>query len=425
MQTTKKARMFIFDPCFGGMTGHWESYCKRLYYELLRRGHEVKVYGEKKYKNEILGDVNFVPLFGHSPLKEIRNAFDLNLQSRYLLEDFNQIDRENFQNGDVFIFHSIFPQSLPAIIQWTKDILSTKKITTTLFFQFPPAEAKAQVSSLLKKFYYKLKRQLPGNQKNDTLDWLDNNNVRFYQSNCAYLAEVVAKGSHILYSSTDVLTKNFSLLFGLPVHYLPMPGPIPDFDAINNKDTYKIKVGYFGHSSLAKGGQFIRYLVEKALVRCPTVEFVLHINPNSETEKYLNHFKSHQYPNTTCYFGHLGQAKLQELMNEVDLIILPYSPSKYSTTPSAIFTDAMPLKKVFVLPHDSWAYREAKKYGAGATGFKKFNHRSIFKSLLEAIENFESLRENSSEAAILFSNEHNIKNYIDMFEVTLRNGIRT
>jgi len=31
MQETNSSRMFIFDPCFGGMTGHWESYRKPLF----------------------------------------------------------------------------------------------------------------------------------------------------------------------------------------------------------------------------------------------------------------------------------------------------------------------------------------------------------------------------------------------------------
>lgn len=420
MQNTKQFRIFIFDPCFGGMTGHWENYCKRLYHELSERTHAVKVFGSKKYTPEIVGEVDFIPLFTNSTANEIKGIFDLNHQAQGFAADFNKIDMALFQDGDIFIFHSIFPQILPAILDWTKQVLKQKKILTTLFFQFPPAESKVYISSLRKKIYYAFKKYWSNQRSNKKMDWLDNNIVRYYQFNSAALSQLVADGHCQLYSSTDILTKNFSLLFGLPVHNLPMPGPKINLQPnVIEKKQSKIKVGYFGHSSLAKGGQFLRFLTESTLARYPSVEFVLHINPNFETEVYLNHFKTLQHSNVHCYFGHLDQEKLQELMEQVDIIILPYSPSKYLTTPSAIFTDAMPFKKVFVLPLNSWACYEAKKHDIGTANFKKFTQSSILAALFEAIDNIEQLKEKSAQGTTSFLNEHNIQTYVDIFERTL------
>lgn len=418
-QLAKFKRIFIFDPCFGGMTGHWENYCVRLYVELVERGCDVKVYGQKKFDISITNDVRFVPTFEHTPFGSFTDIYDFYHRVALFVDDFKKIDETDFEDGDLFIFHSIFPHTFAAILEWTQDILNRKKIISSFFFQLPPSESKGYSSSLLKKLYHSAKGMLSKNIKNHNLEWFDNNNVRFYQLNSKQINQLIARNTHILFASTDVLTRNFSMMLEAPVVYLPMPGPKTDYPLPFHKEEGFIKVGYFGHSSLAKGGQFLRYIVEKSLAFHSNVKFILHINANHETAKFLEFFKTYDNPNVTCYFGHIDQEVMMTLMAQVDVILLPYAPIKYVTTPSAVFTEGMPLQKIFIIPKDTWVYQEAKKYNAGYVSFNKYTQRNIYKALQTAIENFKHLAEKSVDAGKRFYQENNITKYIDVVEDTL------
>lgn len=428
MLDANKNRIFIFDPCFGSLTGHWENYCKRLYQELIERGFQVKVFGQTQPLAGIIEKINFEPLFENSTYVTIQNVFELNFQAGLFIDDFKKVPESEFQDGDVFLFHSIFPQTFLAITQWTKDLINRKKIIVAIFFQFPPSETKKHVD-LLRKIFYRFRRFKLGEKPIKNMEWADNNNVRFYQESIADLKPLLGK-SHLLMASTEVLSRNFSALLDLPVHYLPMPGEkIPNFfnaeDSIVKESPAKIRIGYFGHSSLEKGGQFLQYLVEQTQKVYDNAEFILHINPNPDTKQYLDAFKNHQYPHVTCYYGHLESNKLRSLIEQVDIILMPYSSKKYATTPSAIFTEAMPLKKIFVIPKNTWAHDEAKKYNAGVTYFDKYNQFSILSALLSAIIDYKNLKSKSEQAAVKFYQENNMKNYIDMVESIVNTAAHT
>ena len=420
MREAVKPRIFIFDPCFGALTGHWENYCRRLYNELVSRNYIVTIFGQAESKPEIISNTVFVPHFKHLPFLTTRNTLEFEREKNKILSDLERIDINKFQSGDIFIFHSLYPQSFTAIIEWTRKIIKTKSIISTFFFQFPPSDTKEQVG-LARKIFYKLRNWYRGEIETRDMRWVDNNAVRYYQRNVANLKPLIDR-SHILMASTDVLSQNFSALFDLPVHYLPMPGEFMSAhagDEVNpiNVDFKKpITVGYFGHSSLEKGGQFLRYFVENMEAMRPDVKFILHINPNPDTEAYLKHFENVKYKNTTCYFGHIDTSKMLELMKQVDILLMPYSAKKYATTPSAIFNEGMPLKKVFILPNNTWAYDEAKKYKAGYVAFHTFTQQSIYNALVEATDNFTDLNKKSEIAGKKFYQENNMRNYIDTFE---------
>jgi hypothetical protein len=414
-------RVFIFDPCFGEMTGHWENYCKRLYTELKDRGYSIKVFGQKTFNKQIVQDLEFQPTFQHSPFVPMTNSASFEQQVNLFYSDFSKINDSEFQDGDLLIFHSIFPQILAAILRWTQQLLTKKKVISTIFFQFPPSESKNTVS-LARRIYHGFRKLYsPVKSSAKDMDWLENKYVDFYYQSISDLTQLINNGSHHLFASTDVLSRNFSALLNNQVHYLPMPGEKLNSDfapqMIQTEDGYPIiKIGYFGHSSLEKGGQFLRYIVQKTLQIYPRAKFVLHVNPNKETLQHLSYFNQISIPNVVCYHGHLEQEKMMDLIREVDIILMPYSPIKYSTTPSAMFTEGMPLQKIFVIPENTWIHDEAKKYSSGYTSFKDYSHTAILKSLVKSIIEFHKLKQKSVSAAKKFYLENNIVHYVDVFE---------
>jgi hypothetical protein len=415
-QLSKFKRIFIFDPCFGEMTGHWENYCIRLYDELVGRGCQVKVFGQSSFNPGITRHVNFQPVFVGSPFGDYTSPAHFKQRATQVLNDFKQIDEAEFQDGDLFIFHSIFPHIFAAILDWTQSVLQRKQIVASFFFQLPPSESKGRSKSAIKRLYHYLRSFLPHNLKARKLEWSNHNNIRCYQASAKPLGKLVKAGTHILFASTDLLKRNFSMMLDAPVYYLPMPGPETHYPIAKHNEQGFLQVGYFGHSSFAKGGQFLRYIVEMTLTMHQNVKFVLHINSNDETAKYLDFFKTYDNPNVTCYVGHITPEKMTELMGQVDIILMPYAPIKYATTPSAVFTEGMPLQKVFIIPEKTWVHEEAVKYDAGYVCFTEHNQQNVLDALCKAISNYDYLAQKSLIAGKNFYRENNISNYIDTVE---------
>ncbi len=414
-------RVFIFDPCFGGLTGHWENYCKRLYNELLNRQCEVIVYGQENYEKNIVGSLNFIPLFTTSPFLPAQNMQELLQIANLFIEDFNKIDIEKFQDGDIFIFHSIYPNYFKAIISWTNELINHKQILSLFTFQFPPSDTKEYVG-ILKNSYYKLRRLLMGERLSARkLQWCDNNQVRLYQKAIPDLRKLV-KRTHLLLASTDVLSKNYTLMLGLKVHCLPMPG-LSIYEAATVKsdqstDNHEvpsqvIKVGYFGHSCVDKGSALLEQIINRTLEKHENVEFHIHVNPNDDVEKYFKKIALISSSRIYLYHGHINEAELMKLINKVNIVILPYSSKKYATCSSAVFMEAITFAKVVVIPSDTWMDMISLQYDIEAYRFNNFSVNSICKALDFAIDNYcpNSLR--MEKASKLFSEENNIKVYLD------------
>lgn len=408
-------RIFIFDPCFGGMTGHWENYCKRLYQEILKRGYRVKVFGQTTFKKEIVETLNFEPFFNHLPFVDASDVFQLNHQVSSFEADLRKLDSTHFNENDLLIFHSIYPSNFLAITNWLLELSKKKSILSAIFFQFPPAGFKEKFKFSCNQKLREFKWIKSWIKSLDDVEWQDTKYTRYYQLAHETLQQLLKPHQHLLFASTQTLCQNFSTLLRSPVQLLPMPGSImKDITQATRSDNTTIKIGYFGHSSFAKGGQFLQSIVENCEKKFPNVQFILHINPNDETEPHLKIFNTKNYPHVTCHFGHLSQETISRLMQEVDIILMPYSPEKYASTPSAIFNEGMSLRKIFVLPENTWAHREAKHYQAGFVAFRKQSLKNILKSLYKTIKNFNLLKDLSFTAGANFYRTNNMSNYMNI-----------
>ena len=93
LNKTQSQRVFIFDPCFGGLTGHWENYCKRLCQEFSNRHYEVIIFGQNDFQSAMIAQLTFYPVFTTSPFLPAKNMADLESIKKLFLNDFKKIDK--------------------------------------------------------------------------------------------------------------------------------------------------------------------------------------------------------------------------------------------------------------------------------------------------------------------------------------------
>lgn len=433
-QPDEKTRVFIFDPCFGGMTGHWENYCKRLYYDLQERNYNVTIFGQSDFKSEIISDVSFVPVFASAPFQLAKSTAELRTLADAFKTDFNRITVSTFKDGDVLIFHSIYPYYFAAIVDWLTMVTAQKKVIIAIFFQFPPSESKYHVG-WRRRMYSWFRNMLNGDSSiyRDDIAWLENRHAIFYRRAAEKLDHLHSGSSCELMASCDVLATNFTRLLRHHVSSLPMPGKqLPDdfFEKAvreigEDPAARNIRVGYFGHSSLDKGGQFITAMVKNTLNKYPASKFVVHVNPNDETKDCFSEVMNMQSDRVLCLSGHLDEAQMMKSIRSVDIVVLPYSQGKYTAMPSATFMEAILLQKVLVIPEDTWMHSEAIKYDAGFVTFKKYTQPCIQDALNQAIENIDQLLPKSFTAGRRYYLENNITYYTDCFLKLLKQPVQS
>lgn len=421
MSVGKQKKAIILDPCFGRQHGHWENYCKRVYQELARLGYQVLVYGQTDNNPLITANINFIPFFSVSPFENISKRADIDTVADKILAELMCIDVNAINDDDLLLFQSIFPSNFSAILQLMASKLINKNIRSLIFFQFPAADQKNNVS-LFKNFLYRARRMLRGQwARLPKFEWCENNLTCAYLGSRSILQKLKSQPMTLVANSEN-MAKNFSIIFNEKVHSIPMPGPDKDeIEALIGgqanliSKTKHIKVGYFGHASIDKGGHFLESIVRNCLSAKSGVEFHLHLSANHEMESCFSKLLQFQHPSITYYRGHLDKSTLLKLISEVDIILLPYASKKYANCPSAVLMEALILNKVVVVPDESSLAETVTRYNAGYTCFKAFNADAISLALIQAIAQFETLQEKSLTAGQRYYNDNNIRKYTNDF----------
>ncbi len=375
-----KKPVLIFEPCLGATSGHWENLAESLTSAFSKHDFNVTLFGNKNQTQLCNENLPIKPHFDQLPYVDYNNAAIMEYTKKNYLHSFLSIHIDDFGPHPLLVFSTLFPPILEAALAWLSKLVEYDKIKPAdviFIFLFPYASSNCHQTTLLKISPF---RQL--------------------------------------YSVSSQMANCFETQYDVPVKELPMPIYPTALPPIKQKSKNEaIKIGYFGHASIDKGFFFLHPLTQ--LTYQKPVEFHYHLNTNPDTEVAAQVFKQPN-KNTHCYWGHLSKAEMTKLMTEMDILLLPYHPSVYTGMPSAMFSEALFLGKVLVIPENTWLSEQAELFQAGATTFSNHNLNSIHKALDLAVEKHETLLMLSRTAREAFHQYHNVDNFV---EIILKNRI--
>jgi len=174
-----------------------------------------------------------------------------------------------------------------------------------------------------------------------------------------------------------------------------------------------IRIGYAGHNRRDRGAHLIPGVVERVTARTSrSVCFSVHFeDPTAQVQEArllssmsLVDFRS----------GILRAEEFYDLLASMDIMLLPYEPGERTQRRgSGIFSEALALGLVMVLPGGSHLALEAARYGAGFTSYEKWDPGSIADSALAAVEDFERLEGMARAAAERWAEERRLSTFID------------
>lgn len=411
--------VYMFDPCLGVMTGHWENFCRRFHDTFVQRGVECRIFCQAETSAEIVSGMAVIPTFTRSPFIDANDPVSFAEECEFFARDFAGIDTSCFRKGDLLIFPTIFPQILKPLMAWLENLTQLVDVEVLILFQFAGGVEKDHVP-----FFRRLVqrgRSLrdaaadPARKLPRGLTWAYSPMIANYLTMKADIKRTRKNPHYRYFAASKELAHNFGKLFDLSVTAMPMPAPAVNLEALQPEAAQSeiVRVGYFGHASLEKGAQFLEPVIDKVLRSRSNVEFSLHVNANKDTVQILAPFK-HPRERTHCVHGHITQEDMLEMMKGVDIVLMPYNAAKYRTTPSAIFTECMSWGKVTVIPDNTWICNEAKAVQTGCVVFRDYNAESIATALLQAIDRFPALQMQAHEAAKRFRKRHGIDRCVDM-----------
>lgn len=417
-------RVFIFEPCLGSMTGHWESNTRRFRDEFVQRGIEVIVFCQKNPSPEILEQYNAIPVFTTHPFNPVTDKDSFEREYQQFKNDYNNIDKSLFKKGDLLLFNTIVPHTHKAVMEWLGAIVRPDGPKAVFIFMIAANDFHVNLDSWKYRLQAKLTRYKYFRKKflRRLYLWPDCDYIQFYKSYAHLFNSKNESAGYYYFSGCEEFAMNFEDILDTRVRTLPFPTithHAMGTNTIPRLDNDIVRVGYFGHSSLEKGAQFLEYVVTRTLKECKNVQFDLHINPNIHSKEILTKFAETPRENVNFFLGHRSYEELVGLMRAVDINLLPYSQLKYAGVPSMVFTEAVNAGNVVVVPNYTWLSREAEKIKGGYTLFDFYNQESIAEAVITAVKKIKRLKRKVPCGRERFLLEHNIKRYMDIIVDTV------
>lgn len=398
-------RVFALDPGLGPIPGHWATYARKLSAAFRALGLDVILCGNRRQDPLILQGLGVEPLFeltpyepyGADPHHKPTALEAFNAQRARFAADLEKLERCGLGDGDLLVFFTIYPQILGGLVDWVRAKPERRRQRVALLLQFSEEvnvyeEVRGAHGDVYYIDYYR--RIMPtGEGRNAYPAW------RYF-------------------AASPGLGDLFSTLIGKDVRPLPMPGSA-DWPAARPRDGARaVAVGVLGHTSIEKGAFLLADIIHPTLARFPAVRFNLHLSTNPDTRALDAQF-AEGGERLSILRGYVSDGEIQRLIDESDIILLPYGPRKYRVMPSAIFIQAACSGKIAVLPAGSHMHREVLLRGGGATLFREHSAAAINKALWDAIGDVDRLSQSAAAAAPVHREVNNphayVKRILDAF----------
>lgn len=378
-------RVFALDPGLGPIPGHWATFARSLSAAFRALGLDAVLCGHRQQEPHILGGLAVEPLFSLTPYERYgEDPHDppsalaaFRAQTQRFADDLEKLDSHGLSERDLLIFFTVYPQILGGLIEWVRRRPERRRQRVALLMQFAEEvnvyeKARGAHGDVFYVDYYR--RIMPAGEGRDA------------HPNWRYFA------------ASPGLGDLFSTLLGKDVQPLPLPGSAAWPPLRRRAEGGPVAVAVLGHTSIAKGGFLLPDIIEATLARFPRVRFNFHLSTNPDTRELDARF-AEGGDRLRILRGYVSDEAIQGVIDESDIVLLPYAADKYRLMPSAIFIQAACSGKIAVLPAGSHMHRELLLRGGGGTLFREHTAAAINQALWQAIEEADRLSRLAAAAA--------------------------
>ena len=400
-------KLIIADHTLVNYQGHSFAYCDSIKTEAEKLGWKVITLGTQQISPEVQTKLNAIPYFKYNffhtfPEPWFSKILPLNLRNSYfpkwnahqrntnLFNEMKPIINQCSDNEDtVLLFPNFTYCDLIGIIKTTDHIKRFPKLRIAAIQHFT-SRPNLNSNFFPNPFYSHCFKTLKSSK------FL--NKIHFF-------------------TDSNELAKEYQAYTSSPFTVLPIPHTIGETNLNSDKKTPLI-IGYMGDARMNKGFHLLpeAFEIVKQSKRNQNIEFHIQGNVRNSNEwqaaqaaKILG-----SMPNVKIYPNALNEIEYRQLMNLIDIFVLPYTLDYYHSQTSGVFSEARTLGKVTVASRGTWMAHEIEKKKGGVLNNPE-DSKSIGDSLIKAIDNYSELKTQSIIAAKEWNSFHNINNYFKIF----------
>jgi hypothetical protein len=381
-------RVLYVDPYLGSLAGHWATLARSFARGIAEYGIDLRLVGNRHQKRAFLEELEVEPLFsvapyspyGDDPHDRPRALAQFQAQVDAYASDLAALSRTDLSGDDILFFPTLYPPILGGIVKWVEQAPARRDQRLALLAQFSD-----DVN------VYNWARRTGGNYYH----------IDFYRR---AFPPAGGRGSYPgwrFFSLSPDLSDLYAIILGADVVPLPMPtaglaGVLPRGPRRNV--AHEVAIAIVGHTSVLKGGLLLEEIVRSTLRRHPHVRFNLHLSTNPDTRALDEQFLDGS-ERLTIRRGYIPEAALQRIVDDSDIVVLPYAQAPYRLMASASFTQAAASGKAVVIPAGTHMHRELVCHGGGYATFAEHTAAAICTALSSAIERIGALAAAAESAA--------------------------
>jgi glycosyltransferase involved in cell wall biosynthesis len=387
-------RAHIFDPQLNFVDGHYANYDLSIKAELEARQIEVTLYGSRVnsgIKNKV---ADVLPVFSRDIFSEdsadpaIWALENFDSIGNLFYQDLASIDASRFRRTDFVFVPNLVQNQIGSIDRWLGSL---------------PEDNRPAV--VIKLSY--LTHAMPYNQTRPNRDLIQ----LIYRFAIRKLAKNHARVTFC--SDTEEIAVSLQQISQVPFKLLPLPMSVGGLEK-PSANGEKLRVAYLGHTSPLKGSDLLPNIVRGALSKRNNLLFHIQLFGNdllaSTVKKGLaNVDKS----NLHITEGVVEAEKYKEFLESADIILLPYAHAFYGWASSGIFTEALSLGKIVIVPENTWMSRQLAQFNAGGVVFSSFDAKSITDAVVGASEKYSDLSKKAKAAAPPWRHHNSPKRFVD------------
>lgn len=180
-----------------------------------------------------------------------------------------------------------------------------------------------------------------------------------------------------------------------PVQLFPLPvqHDLPGTDTMDQADLSSPLIVYLGHMRVEKGADLVGAVIARVLKQHETCRFLLQANPDEWAKEWRVAIGGTSR-RIQMHRGEMSQGEYQEAMKNGHIVLLPYRPECYMLQTSGIFSEAMAMGRVCIIPENTWMADMARSYGEGCVVYDRHDPDCIAEAILTGLENLPRLNKN-------------------------------
>lgn len=388
-------RLFVMDNGLVGSGDHHRNAALGILTCARQRQLAIRFLIHAKAEPDIVDELGASPVYRHTPYESNEGDWieQLAVQRRYgraFAADCHRGMREGLDRADIVFLPNATHKELHGLFLWLRELPRSDRPTVVANFVVPHFlnVARRRYGAAALAYAVASRR----------LGWL------------------LGRDRLVLACNSDVMAQSLRRLCGRRVDLFPVAKTYPDRPVRERAAGTPVTVAFLGGMvpRPEKGFDLLPGTVEIVKALRPTTRFVLHVNPAVQSPEIARAFhRLLESENVLLLSTSLSPDEYYRVLDDADIVLMPYRPERYWALTSGIFCEAAVLGKVSVVPEGTWmADMSRAELGVGVT-FPEAVPGAIAEALVAAIDDLAVLTAKAAKLSARCRREHSIDNYLD------------